>query len=209
MVRNKNIDDLNIEPETESNTESVNKIRKPMQYKDMDDAEYIKCKHREDFVALAQGDKHSAVDFLRRNEQYFRMNYTQEEKEILHRFLTWDTYMGLTVEDEHFVRDLFGPKQPCRMTPSNTQYSESKNNYREPNTPLGWIRELHESTFARFRKWMNNPSNKLSLDKLDDNGRDELCELFEYQIRRNYVIPYQDAEGLGYNEKDNVWINQI
>lgn len=193
--------------EDEQEEQSNNRIRKPPAYRDMDDAHYIKCIRRERYIGLAQGDKHSAVNFIRENEVYFKNAYSQDEKEIMHRAILWDNRIGLSQEDINLLRDVFGPLKQVEMKPSNTQVSERPNSYRPPSTPTEWMSELKFSTFVRFRKWMNNPSNKRYLDELDDYGLNCLCDTMEYQIHTNYTLPFQEKEGM--NDDDMIWINQI
>lgn len=201
MARRRDIEDIDVEPIQEEG----NRIRKPPAYRDMDDAQYIHCTNREKFIALAYTDKRSAMRLLRENEKYFKRSYSSYEKEEMHRYIVSFGYSGLTTEDMSTLNDIFGSLQPVKRTEYNTQYSETAYRYKPPQTVKEWLVELNESTFPRFRKWMNN--NRSRLEDLDASTRNLLCEVFENQLINKYVLPFQESEG--FKEDDMVWIREI
>ena len=211
MVKyNFNKDDESKEESEEEYSEDPerSKIRKPPAYKDMTDAQYIKCTNREKFVMLGRGDKHSAVEFLRSKEAYFKRTYSDEEKKSMHRAILWDGYSRLSHDDITTLREVLGTLTPVTRNGSNTQYSETEYTYKPPQSPTEWMSELKYSTFVRFRKVMNNQRFKETiLDNLDDYGKDCLCDVIEYQLITKYVMPFQEMEG--FVQEDMIWINNI
>ena len=205
-----NFDKIGDEPQEEqySDSEEESHIRKPMAYRDMTDAQYIRCTRRERFVGLAQSDKHSAVKFLEEHKQYFKNNYSQEVKEIMHRCIMQNGYRGFKDGDLEILREVFGPLQKCQRKPSNTQYAENSSYYRPPDTRLGEYKEMRTWTFDRFRRvWSNREGQYTSsLDLLSQDEKDALCDAFEQQIHYGNVLPFQREYT---PEEDNPWINNI
>ena len=175
----------------------------------MTDAQYNRCYLRERYVAFASTDKASAMRFLRDNEQRFRRaNFDKRAMEEMHRAILWTGYERLTSDDLRFLDSLFGPHVESRPTAENTQHtSHPYDSYRPPQTALEWMHEMKFSTFVRFRKWMNCQEGRNAMNKLDEYGKECLCDAIEYQLQMKYVLPFQESEG--YTDEDMVWINNI
>ena len=190
-----------------SEDEETSHIKKPKAYSHLTDAQYNRCKLREEFIKRVGSDKHFAVCYLRDNESRFRnAGFDDRAKQEMHRAIYVGGFGNLTVEDTRTLTSVFGSKQIARPTPENTQAScNDMSSHREPSTPTEWMTEMKFSTFPRFRKWMNQ--NERILNQLDEYGLDCLCDAFEYQMNTNYTLPFQEKEG--FTEADMVWINRI
>lgn len=195
--------------EEDSEEKPSNVYKRPKAYRDLTEAQYNRCILREKMVAYCQnGDKHTAVQFVRDNIKKFKSyGYSENDRQDMHRSFYVGGYGNLTSEDIRTLNDVFGLRKASRPTPQNTQYSESRSSIRRnlPRTPMEHVIYLKSSTFAYFRAWMKENSEYL-MDNMDDSLRDELQDLIQIQIYEGHTLPFQH----GYTpEEDDAWIEDI
>jgi hypothetical protein len=208
------LDDVEQEQEEEHDRDPLLRDyrRRNKAYTHLDNSQFKRCILREDLVRLAYTDRKSAVAFLRAHEDDFRRaRFDSQAKADMHSALSKDYYGILNNSDIEYIKSVLGPNVPPKRTVANTQYCTSHEYYADPKDFRGWMAELHDSTFVRFRKWMNDSKNlERYMKNLSDVDRDVLCEVFEYQLQRRYVMGFQVKEGLDFNEEtDRPWIDRI
>lgn len=199
--------------EDEQNEEPVeqqtNRYKRPKAYRDLTDKQYRMCMLREPYAQLALTDKHSACTFIRNNEREFRsIGFPDRAKQEMRRVIMSGGYGNLTREDVELLDSVFGSHILSRPTPENSELSQPKYvPLKHPDTTLGWINYLRESTFHTFREWFNNDSNILRyFNKPDQRIYDEFLDLFEYQRMYGHELPFQQPYT---PSEDDIWMNDI